>query len=152
MVYVDETGVDLFMTRSHGRAPRGERLNVPQPGRKFKRVNIVAGWSNKKQAFVAPYVYSWNTNSAWFLVWFEYMLLPLLAPGTLIVLDNASFHRRKAIEYLAKLYGCVAIFQPKYSPDLNPIEKCWANLKRWLRFHSKTFSTIQLAIQSRFSV
>ena len=140
------------MTRTHGRAPRGERLNTPQPGRKFKRVNVIAGWSRKTKEFIAPYIYPWHTKSAWFLVWFEFMLLPLLKQGTLIVLDNASFHSRKKIEYIANLYHCVAVFQPKYSPDLNPIEKCWANLKNWLRLHSKKFSTIQFALQSRLSM
>jgi len=140
------------MTRTHGRAPRGERLNTPQPGRKFKRVNVIAGWSDKTKQFIAPYIYPWHTASAWFLFWFEFMLMPLLKQGTIVVLDNASFHRRKQIEYIAKLYNCVAVFLPKYSPDLNPIEKCWAYLKNWLRFHSKKFSAIQLALLSRLSM
>jgi len=152
VVYIDECGVDTFMARSHGRSPRGERLDTPQPGRKFKRVNVIAGWSDRAKQFLAPYVYPWNTNSAWFLVWLEFMLLPLLRPGTLIVLDNASFHRRKEIEKLAKIYRFTPVFLPKYSPDLNPIEKCWASLKNWLRLNSKIFSSIQLAIRSRLSM
>lgn len=140
------------MTRTHGRTPRGERLNVPQPGRRFNRVNIIAGWHDKTKQIIAPFIYSWSTNSAWFLVWFEFVLLPLLNPGTLIVLDNASFHKRKEIEKLANIYHFVPVFLPKYSPDLNPIEKCWANLKNWLRHHSKKYSTIQLAIRSRLSM
>jgi transposase len=152
VVFIDECGVNTFMTRTHGRAPRGERLNTPQPGRKYKRVNVIAGWNDKMKQYIAPYIFPWNTNSAWFLVWFEFMLLPLLKPDTLIVLDNASFHRRKEIEKMAKLYHFVPVFLPKYSPDFNLIEKCWANLKNWLRLHSKKFSTIQLAIQSRLSM
>jgi len=140
------------MTRAYGRAPRGERLNTPQPGRKFKRVNVIAGWSGKAKRYISPYIYPWYTTSSWFLVWLEFMLLPSLKAGTLIVLDNASFHRRKQIEHIAKSYHCVAVFQPKYSPDLNPIEKCWANLKNWLRIHSKKFNTIQLALLSRLSM
>lgn len=140
------------MTRSSGRAPRGERLNTPQPGRKFKRVNVIAAWNDKTKQIIAPYIYPWNTNSIWFLVWFEFILLPLINPGTLVVLDNASFHRKHEIEKLAKLFHFVPVFLPKYSPDLNPIEKCWANLKKWLSFHSKIFRTIQLAIRRYFSM
>ena len=150
MVYVDECGVNTFMTRTHGRAPRGERLNVPQPGRRFKRLNIVAGWSSRSKQIIAPYLFSWNMKSAWFLVWFEFFLLPLLDPGTLIVLDNATFHNKTMIENIAKLYNCVVVFQPKYSPDLNPIEKYWANLKNWLRLKSSLFSSIQSAVIARF--
>ena len=152
MVYVDECGVEEFMSRTHGRAPRGVRLNVPRPGRKFKRTNVIAGWSNKTKQVLAPYIYSWSTTSAWFLVWFEYMLLPLLLPGTLIFLDNASFHNKAKIKDLAKLFNCTVVFLPKYSPDLNIIEKYWANLKNWLRLHSKLFETIQIALRRRLSM
>lgn len=140
------------MARTHGRTPRGERFNTPHPGRKFKRVNVIAGWNDTTKQVIAPYVYPWNTNTAWFLVWFEFMLLPLLKPGTLIVLDNATFHRRKTIEAMSKLYHFIPVFLPKYSPDLNPIEKYWANLKIWLRLHSKKFTSIQSAIRSRMSM
>jgi len=116
MVYVDECGVEEFMTRSHGRTPCGERLNVPKPGRRFKRTNVIAGWSNKTKQILAPYIYSWNTTSAWFMVWFEYMLLPLLLPGTLILLDNASFHnkasnRQIVADVASRLPKCYYIHQ-----------------------------------------
>lgn len=152
VVYIDECGVDSFMTRTHGRTPRGERYNAPQPGRKFKRVNVIAGWNDKTKQAIAPYIYTWNTNAAWFLVWFEFMLIPLLKQGTIIVLDNATSHRRKAIEAMAKLYHFTPVFLPKYSPDLNPIEKYWANLKNWLKLHSFKFVSIQSAIQGRLSL
>jgi transposase len=51
---------------------------------------------------------------------------------------------------IAKFYGCVVAWLPKYSPDLNPIEKCWANLQNWLRFHSSAFATIQDAMIAYF--
>ena len=53
--------------------------------------------------------------------------------GTTIVLDNATFHRKSVLPDLAKQYVCEILFLPPYSPDLNPIEKKWAWLKRKLR-------------------
>ena len=138
------------MTRQYGRAPRGERVVVPQPGRRFKRVNVVSGWRSRDKKFLAPTLYSWNTTAQWFLVWFEFFLCPLLKPGTIIVLDNARFHNRKQIMEIARFYSCTVSWLPKYSPDLNPIEKCWANLKTWLRLHSKAFAKIQDAILAHF--
>jgi transposase len=42
------------------------------------------------------------------------------------------------------------IFLPSYSPDKNPIEHTWANLKNWLRLHSKNFENISNAIDVYF--
>lgn len=137
------------MTRLFGRSPRGKRVNIFLPGRRYKRLNIVAAWHGKTKKIIAPYLYSWSTNSAWFLVWFTYFLLPKLNSGTLIVMDNARFHSREKLENIARLYQCRVVFQPKYSPDLNPIEKLWANLKNWLRLHASKFSSIQEAIRDR---
>ena len=121
------------MTRRSGRGTRGERIIVPQPGRRFKRTNVASGLRSHDKKILAPTIYSWNTNAAWFLVWFEFFLCPLLKPGTIIVLDNARFHKKKAIMEIARFYSCVVSWLPKYSPDLNPIEKFWAWLKKKLR-------------------
>lgn len=138
------------MTRQYGRAPRGKRVIVPQPGRRFKRVNVIAGRRSRDKKILAPTLYSWNTCAAWFLVWFEFYLCPLLKPGTIIVLDNARFHKRKEVTEIARFYDCVVAWLPKYSPDLNPIEKCWACLKNWLRLHSSSFPRIQNVIFAYF--
>jgi len=138
------------MTRQNGRTLRGERVVVRKPGRRYKRINIVAGWRSVDKKFLAPTTYSWNTNSTWFLIWFEFFLCPLLKKGTIIVLDNARFHKRKEVMEIAGFYDCVVAWLPKYSPDLNSIEKCWANLKNWLRLYSKIFPRIQDAIFDYF--
>ena len=138
------------MTRQNGRALRGDRVVVRQPGRRYKRINIIAGWRSSDKKFLAPTTYSWNTNAAWFLIWFEFFLCPLLNKGTIIVLDNARFHKRKEIMEIARFYGSVVAWLPKYSPDLNSIEKCWANLKNWLRLYSKDFARIQDALLDYF--
>ena len=50
-----------------------------------------------------------------------------------MILDNASFHKGGRIEELIKSAGCDLIYLPPYSPDLNPIERCWAQLKNYIR-------------------
>jgi len=61
-------------------------------------------------------------------------------------LDNASFHKSDEIIELANAHGCDIVFLPPYSPDLNPIEKVWANFKRNLRKCIKKFSQFKDAI------
>ncbi len=61
--------------------------------------------------------------------WLKQVLILNLTAGQVLILDNASFHKSKESEKLIKAAGCKILFLPPYSPDLNPIEKCWANIK-----------------------
>jgi len=56
-------------------------------------------------------------------------LLPNRKPGDYIVMDNVNFHKVHAVRNAIENAGCYVIFQPKYSPDLNPIEHHWAPLR-----------------------
>jgi transposase len=56
-------------------------------------------------------------------------LLPKVPIGSVIVMDNASFHKREDIIQTIQRAGCIVEFLPPYSPDFNPIEHTWAQLK-----------------------
>ena len=77
--------------------------------------------------------YDGTMDSLLFEAWFVQRFLPAIKKGTVIVMDNASFHRKKQFFCAAKKAGCILIFLPPYSPQLNPIEKFWSWLKRYLR-------------------
>ena len=66
-------------------------------------------------------------------MYFEQVLLPVLPPGSVIVLDNARFHQSPTTQQLVEAAGCQLLFLPPYSPDLNPIEHLWAAFKTRLR-------------------
>lgn len=117
-------------------------------GRRVKKLNIIAGLLNGK--LICPTKYDWNTDSAWFAEWLEWFLFPLLKVGSVIILDNASFHKKSEVHRIAASYGCRAIFLPPYSPDKNKIEKSWANLKNWLRLNAKYYDNIQEAVRGWF--
>jgi transposase len=70
--------------------------------------------------------------------------------GSVIILDNASFHKKSEVYRIAASYGCRIIFLPPYSPDKNKIEKSWANLKNWLRLNSKKYDDIRVAVLAYF--
>ena len=78
------------------------------------------------------------------------MLLPVLAFGSVIILDNASFHRKAVLKTLADEAGFTIIFLPPYSPDLNLIEHFWASLKSKLRKIIKNFTSLSDAIVACF--
>jgi len=62
--------------------------------------------------------------------WFSQYLLPALPEHSVIVMDNAFFHRKKKLNILAHKTHCTLIFLPPYSPELNPIEYFLSWLKR----------------------
>ncbi|MCS7226933.1 MAG: transposase, partial [Gloeomargarita sp. SKYB31] len=48
-------------------------------------------------------------------------------------LDNASFHRSSVLKQVVEAAGCELIYLPRYSPDLNPIEHVWYQIKQKVR-------------------
>lgn len=131
LIYVDETGIDKCLYREYARAPRGQKVKAKISGRKYHRTNIVAGICQGK--WIAPMEYTGTTDSMLFETWFVNCLLKEARQGSTIVLDNATFHKKTILAYLAKQHNCDVLFLPPYSPDLNPIELRWAWLKRKLR-------------------
>lgn len=119
-------------------------------GRKYKRIGIVAAKLNKK--IIAPLEYSGTMDSKLFEQWFKEQLLPALPKETVIVMDNAAFHRKKQLYSIAKENGYRLIFLPPYSPELNPIEKFWSWLKRYLRKILPFFDTFDNALFECFQV
>jgi transposase len=131
LVYIDECGIDKYLYREYAYAPCGQKVVAHISGKKYMRTNIIAGLCQGK--WVAPMEYGGTTDSVLFEFWFVNHLLKEVKPGSVIVLDNATFHKKSVLPELAHKYGCRVLFLPPYSPDLNPIEKRWAWLKKLLK-------------------
>ena len=101
---------------------------------------------------LAPMQYSTITNAPLFELWFKQWLLPCLPEDTVIVMDNASFHRKGELKKIAEQYHKRIIFLPPYSPELNPIEKFWAVLKQWVKMHIHEFQSLDDAISAAFQI
>ena len=68
-----------------------------------------------------------------FETWVETQLAPGLRNGEVVILDNLAVHKSPKVAELLRARGAWALFLPKYSPDLNPIEMALAKLKAHLR-------------------
>ena len=129
--YLDECGGEHRLHQEYGRAPRGARLYAEVAGGQRRRTSIISVSQNSK--LVAPFVFEGSCNRDVVDTYFEKVLLPALPKGSVIVLDNASFHKSPSTQKLVADAGCELLFRPTYSPDLNPIEHLWARLKAALR-------------------
>ena len=78
-------------------------------------------------------IFNGSCNTILFETWVERCLIKELKVGQVVIMDNASFHKSQRTKELIESVGCRIIFLPPYSPDLNPIEKFWANMKRWIK-------------------
>ena len=106
---------------------------------------MIAGWSNKVE--YAPMIFKGCCNTEVVLSWLEYFLIPELKPNQIVVMDNASFHKSPTIRELIERAGCFLWFLPPYSPDFNPIERHWANLKEALKKLNKPYLHVQQQIE-----
>ena len=81
----------------------------------------------------APWLIDGPIDGQSFLQYVEEILVPTLKPGDIVIFDNLGSHKGKAVRQAIRAAGTKLFFLPKYSPDLNPIEKFFAKLKHWLR-------------------
>jgi putative transposase len=135
------------------RPPRGVKVEDCKRGRKFHRVNVVAAQIHDKNGVrqTAALCYHGTMNGIKFEYWFENILLKSIKKGKTIIMDRARFHRKTNLEILCKKAGARLLFLPPYSPDFNPIEKTWANMKRELRSTAPMFDLLETAIYNYLS-
>ena len=131
LVFIDETRATTDMARTHGRAPRGERLRAAVPRGHWKTTTLVAGLRNT--GMVAPMVLDGPIDGAAFQAYVDRVLVPELRPGDVVVMDNLGSHKGAAVGGAIEAAGASLLYLPPYSPDFNPIERAFAKLKAMLR-------------------
>ena len=130
MVFLDEAGINLGMSRTHARAPVGERAfakRAPKGG------NISLVGAVRTTGMCGLYPYDGPIDGFRFLDFLNNQLLPNLQHGDVVVMDNLRVHHIEAVEMLLGTVGARPLFLPPYSPERNPIEEIWSLIKRIFR-------------------
>lgn len=95
--------------------------------------------------------FSGGTTVERFKRYLEIDLLPHLNGNSVLIMDNMKSHHAKAVKNLLDSSEIRYIYLPPYSPDLNPIEKLWSNVKAFLRkFKARMLDALPNAIQNAF--
>ena len=126
-MYLDESGFAQDSPRTYGYSERGKRCYGEKDWHSRGRLNAIGAIIDF--AFIAIELFDSYINSDIFYAWLVQSLLPKIPPNSVIVMDNASFHKRDDMIQVIQEYGHTIEFLPPYSPDLNPIEHKWAQAK-----------------------
>ena len=119
------------MTRLRGWAPRGRKLLAKAPHGHWRTLTFLAAL--RCDRIDAPCVIDGPINGQAFTAYVEQFLVPTLAPGDIVIMDNLGSHKGRPVRRAIRAAGAKLFFLPPYSPDLNPIEQVFAKLKELLR-------------------
>ena len=130
-MFIDETGASTKMARRYGRSPRGERCRAPVPHGNWKTTTFVGAL--RLGGMTAPMILDGAMHGDAFLAYVEQVLVPTLAPGDIVVMDNLPAHKPTAVRHAIEAAGAELRFLPPYSPDFNPIEMAFSKFKAFLK-------------------
>ena len=132
IVYFDESGFKRHSYRKHGWARRGQIIYGAVSGNNRKHENLIMAQRNGQ--WLAPETFEGTCDAKRVNEWLEQKLIPVLKTPSVVVMDNASFHKKKQIKAILKKHGHALLPLPPYSPDFNPIENSFGALKRKREF------------------
>ncbi len=116
------------MHYEYGYSQPGEKIYGEKQGNRRGRVSMIGAYCQHWLRAVVTFEGSCNRSVV--ETWLAEQLLPRCEKGTVLVMDNASFHKGGQIRELIEKAQCHLLYLAPYSPDMNPIEKCWGWLKR----------------------
>jgi transposase len=129
--FIDESGVNLAMTRLYGRAPRGERVIGAVLQNYGANVTMLAALGS--QGVEAVMTIDGATDADVLRIYVAQVLRPTLRQGDIVIMGNLRAHKTAGIREAIEQAGAQLLYLPPYSPDLAPTERCWSKLKSVLR-------------------
>ena len=151
LIFLDESGVTTEMTKRYGRTMGGARLQEGVPAGHWRTMTVLGAIS--ASGWVATMTIEAATDGDVFLAYLDQVLCPQLLPDQIVVMDNLSAHKVDGVAERIHQAGATLLFLPPYSPDLNPIEKCWAQMKQRLRaLKARSFPSLQDALTDALGI
>lgn len=119
------------MSRYWGWAEKGARIPEAIPAGHWRSFTLLGAMTSS--GLLATMTVEAATDTDVFLTFLDQVLCPKLKVGHIVVMDNLQVHKIAAVREKIEACGALLLYLPPYSPDLNPIEKCWAKIKQMLR-------------------
>jgi len=153
--YMDEAGINSTERYPRGWEKQGKRCEQARPGGYGKRRNFISAIRASDKDWQVPWVITGTVNRTvvehWLTAFGDDLRKTMAQPSSVVlIMDNASFHKGGKLRGIARRYGIRLLYLPAYSPDLNPIERCWARLKHQIRLLLGNGETLDDAIDTMF--
>ncbi|WLF85059.1 IS630 family transposase [Moraxella sp. ZY21109] len=133
IVYIDESGFKIEDNRPHVYAPKGQTYQEKGTF-SVKQKNVIGAICG--QTPFALSVFDCSITADVFYAWVIQQLIPELPAHSVVVMDNAPFHKKKDIQTALEQAGHQILWLSPYSPDFNPIEKLWS----WIKYLRKVWN------------
>ena len=127
LIFIDEAGSNIAMTRPYAKSLRGSRAHGSKPSRWGENLTMIGALGLR--GLVAFMTIFAATDGDVFLAFVRQVLVPELQKGDIVVMDNLSSHKVEGVRQAIEDAGAKLVYLPPYSPDMNPIELCWAKMK-----------------------
>lgn len=149
LIFIDESGINLALTRLFARSPKGKRARGTRPQKRGKNVSLIAAIGLK--GVITHVSILGSTDGLTFEAFIAQRLVPQLWSGACVLMDNCSIHKPAEIESLIAKTGASLIYLPPYSPEFSPIENCWSKIKCLLRsIGARNYPDLNKAIEEAF--
>jgi transposase len=122
------------MVCEFARSPMGERAHALKSTNRGTRISTIGALNF--QGLAAELGFEGTLNTLIFNYFIEKHLAPKLQAGNVVILDNVSAHNPDDLREILTPLGVSVMFLPPYSPELNPIEKIWYQIKIYLKKHT----------------
>ena len=148
-VFLDESGVNIDLTRRYGRAKGAERVHDKVPLNTPKNTTILSSVRLDGETVYTHFHGSLTGDR--FLSYVKEQLVPHLREGDIVIMDNLRSHKVSGVREAIEEAKAFVLYLPPYSPDFNPIEMLWSKLKAFLRKEkARSLSDLDIAIPRAF--
>lgn len=149
LIFIDESGINLALSRLVARAPKGRRARGARPHKRGKNVSLIGGIG--LNGLITQVSLLGSTEGLTFEGFIAQKLVPKLWPGACVLMDNCSIHKGEQIAALITKAGAKLIYLPPYSPEFSPIETCWSKIKSVLRsIGARNYPDLAIAVEKAF--
>ena len=135
IIHFDESSFEAHTYRPHAWGLKGQKIYEDIHGKREKRTNLIM--AQRGREWLAPMLFQGACEAKTVTHWIKHCLLKEIEKPSVIIMDNAPVHNKKAIKEILEEEGHTLLCLPKYSPDLSNIEPSFGTLKKRRQFLPK---------------
>jgi len=136
LIFLDESAAnERTGDRKYGWSPIGADCGVARSYKRLERWSVLLALT--VDGYLSYLITQGSITAKAFETFVEEQVLPHSSPypgpRSVLILDNASIHKSERLRELCEQYSVELRFLPPYSPDFNPIEATFKDIKAWIR-------------------